>query len=126
MHLPTSHPAESPQRPPQPPGPRTPPCTTVVPLPLLDRGLLPLRLPFGVFDRNVFALIGLEDRSNVGRRKDADRYRSKADGTSVSWTVRSEATFNAIDSHSRNGIMSTNPLSPGVPSHLGMMMAFSG
>jgi len=39
-----------------------------------------------------------------------------------SWLGQDEG----MDEHSRKGIMAIKPLSPGVPIHLGMMIAFSG
>jgi hypothetical protein len=85
--------------------------------PLLDELTLILGLLLSILDRNVLTLVRLENRTDVRRFVDTN-------GCQFPVSLEMEGGQGA--SHSRKGISSTSPLSPGSPFHGFTTMAFSG
>ncbi len=96
----------------------------MVPLPLLDSCLFTFGFSFSVFDGDIFTLVGFEDRSDIRWCEDTDGWMRYENMVSEAHALLSRDP--SPHSHSKNGIRSTNPLSPGLPSHGLTMIAFSG
>ena len=88
--------------------------------PLLEVLAFHLRLLLRKFDRDVRALVRLDDGAHVRRLEDHNCYRIKLEQRVV-LTVKVTR-----DSHSRKGIMDIRPLSLALPVHFRKMITFSG